>query len=102
MKKLVIVVLVAVSIFVAMGTTAMAANTRGGGAKAATRVANYPVCTVDGCTQTGRHQHNGTWYCDGTCTGTCTGACTNSGVCQNGNANRIAGGCGGGGCRGGR
>ena len=37
----------------------------------------YPVCTVDGCTLTGRHDHNGVTYCGGaghhgsTCDGTC-------------------------------
>ncbi len=35
-----------------------------------------PVCTVDGCTETGRHTHDGCEYCgydheDGYCDGTC-------------------------------
>ena len=36
----------------------------------------YPVCTVEGCTEEGRHAHDGCYYCgydheDGYCDGSC-------------------------------
>ena len=42
------------------------------------------VCTVEGCTQTGRHYHDGVLYCghdhaSGWCDGTCCGTVRSSG-----------------------
>lgn len=41
----------------------------------------YPVCTFEGCTETGRHLHDGSYYCgyhhDG---GYCDGSCVSSGA----------------------
>lgn len=44
-----------------------------------------PVCTLEGCEETGRHQHDGGWYCgyhhDG---GFCDGSCQPAGACMHG------------------
>lgn len=39
----------------------------------------YPVCTFEGCTETGRHLHDGSYYCGyyhngGYCDGSCIGS----------------------------
>lgn len=44
-----------------------------------------PVCTLEDCTQTGRHTHNGHEYCgydhkDGYCDGTCETYCNKYGT----------------------
>ena len=47
------------------------------------------VCTVEGCTQTGRHYHDGVLYCghnhtSGWCDGTCVSLCPVEGCTQTG------------------
>lgn len=44
---------------------------------------SYAVCTVDDCTETGRHAHSGVTYCGYShASGYCTGsACSGSGDC---------------------
>lgn len=48
-----------------------------------------PVCTVEGCTETGRHTHDGYDYCgydhaDGYCDGTCAAVGTTTTYCGRG------------------
>lgn len=46
-----------------------------------TKVSCYPTCTVEDCTENGRHMHDGEYYCGydhegGYCDGTCYPVCT--------------------------
>lgn len=50
--------------------------------QAASQPANqYPVCTIEGCVETGRHFHDGSAYCGYShSSGYCDGSCLNSGA----------------------
>ena len=67
-----------------IGLLAIPASAHGGRHHSGAGAAGYAVCTVEGCTESGRHTHDGVTYCgyhhaDGYCTGSYCGAGHGSG-----------------------
>ena len=72
------------SILTALALVLPAAAHHGGGRHGCRTATQIPACTVEGCTLTGRHVHDGETYCGahhagGFCTTDCYGAHTSGG-----------------------
>ena len=83
MRKVISVLIVCILMGSVLTVAALAHGGHGSGARSSAQP-RHGLCTVEGCTETGAHQHDGSWYCSQTgCTGIHT-ACTVAGCTEYG------------------